>query len=55
MNKKLSSTSIMKQLPKENIYNNIKSPLDLLKTTSNTELNTQVKNFQKRTQYKFYE
>ena len=50
MNKKLSSTSIMKQLPKENIYNNIKSPLDLLKnkdTTSNTELNTQVKNFQK--------
>jgi hypothetical protein len=40
----------MKQLPKENIYNNIKSPLDLLKkkdTTSNTELNTQVKNFQK--------
>ena len=31
MNKKLSSTSIMKQLPKENIYNNIKSPLDLLK------------------------
>ena len=50
MNKKLSSTSsIMKQLPKENIYNNIKSPLDLLKkkdTTGNTELNTQVKNFQ---------
>ena len=47
MNKNLSSTSsIMKQLPKENIYNNIKSPLDLLKnkeTTSNTELNTQVK------------
>ena len=52
MSKKLSSTSsIMKQLPKkENIYSNIKSPIDLIKTkdtTNNTEVNTQIKNFQK--------
>ena len=50
MSKKLSSTtSIMKQLPKENIYNNIKSPMDAIKKkeSSNTELNTQIHNFQK--------
>ena len=50
MSKKLSSTtSIMKQLPKENIYNNIKSPMDVLKKkeSSNTDLSTQINNFQK--------
>ena len=50
MSKKLSSTSsIMKQLPKENIYNNIKSPIDIIKKkeSGNKDLHTQISNFQK--------
>ena len=52
MSNKLSKTSsIMKQLPKENIYNNIKGPIDLIKNIKSNvltpDLNTQIKNFQK--------
>ena len=41
----------MKQLPKENIYSNIKGPIDLIKNNKSNvltpDLNTQIKNFQK--------
>lgn len=48
-NKIANATSIIKQLPKENIYNNIKGPIDLIKKKddSNKDLNTQIDNFQK--------
>jgi hypothetical protein len=50
MHNKLSSTSsILKQLPKEKIYNNIKTPMDIIKKKEsvNTDLNSQIHNFQK--------
>ena len=50
MYNKLSSTSsIMKQLPKEHIFNNIKSPVDIIKKkdSNNINLNNQIHSFQK--------